>query len=118
MNLTFLPAISRSHAQATNSYALAQIQCQISLIFLINGQIAPDNSSISSDPEMVTLFNEYFSSVFTVEDITTIPTAHLTTFTSVSDSIEFTPSIVFSKVMNLQSGKSLGPDGWPIEIIK
>ena len=38
--------------------------------------------------------------------------------TSVSDSIEFTPSIVFSKVMNLQSGKSPGPDGWPIEIIK
>ena len=52
----------------------------------------------------------YFSSVFTVEDITTIPTVHSTTFTSVSDSIKFTTSIVFSKVMNLQSGKSPGPD--------
>ena len=35
VSLTFLPAISRSHAQATKSHALAQIQCQISPI---NGQ--------------------------------------------------------------------------------
>ena len=36
----------------------------------------------------------------------------------VVDSIDITPTIVFDKVMNLQSGKSAGPDGWPIQLIK
>jgi len=36
----------------------------------------------------------------------------------VVDSIDITPDIVFNKVMNLQNGKSPGPDGWPIQLIK
>ena len=84
----------------------------------ISKLFAPDGSSVFSDSEMATLLNDCFSSVFTVEDTTTIPTAHTTASTSATDSIDFTPNIVFSKVMNLQSGKSPGPDGWPIEIIK
>ena len=36
----------------------------------------------------------------------------------VVDSIDITPNTVFDKVMNLQSGKSAGPDGWPIHLIK
>ena len=34
------------------------------------------------------------------------------------DSFDITPDIVFDKVMNLQSGKSAGSDGWPIQLIK
>ena len=36
----------------------------------------------------------------------------------VVDSIDITPDIVLDKVMNLQSDKSPGPDGWPIQLIK
>jgi len=57
--------------------------------------------------------SKYFVSYFSC-----IPTAHTTTSTSAIDSIDFTLDIVFSKLLNLQSGKSPGLDGWPIEIIK
>ena len=84
----------------------------------ISELLAPDGSSVSSDSEMATLLNNYFSSVFTVEDTTTISTAHTTASASATDSIDFTANIiVFSKVMNLQSGKSPRPDGWLIEMV-
>ena len=64
----------------------------------ISELFAPDGSSVSSDSEMATLLNDYFSSVFTVEDTTTIPIAHTTASTSATDSIDFTPSIVSAKL--------------------
>ena len=71
-----------------------------------------------SDAEKATIFNEYFSSVFTVEDTTTIPTVHSVCSPPVIDSIDITPEVVLNKITNLQSGKSSGPDGWPVQIIK
>jgi len=63
-------------------------------------------------------FNDYFSSVFTVEDTSVISTAHFSTSPPAVDSIDFSPDIIFNKVTNLPSGKSPGPDGWPIQLIK
>jgi len=40
---------------------------------------------------METVFNDYFSSVFTVEDTTIIPKPHSTTSLPVVDLIDFTP---------------------------
>ena len=77
-----------------------------------------DGSVVHSDLEMATLFNEYFSSVFTCEDITSIPTVDSTGSPLLNDSIEITPTVVLNKLMALQSSKSPGPDGWPITIIK
>jgi len=60
----------------------------------------------SSDSEMATLFNDYFSSVFTVEDTTVIPTLLYLLLIYI---IDFNPKIVFNKVMNLPSDKSPSP---------
>ena len=67
---------------------------------------------------MATLFNEYFSSVFTCEDITSIPTVDSTGSPLLNDSIEITPAVALNKLMALQNSKSPGPNGWPITIIK
>ena len=67
---------------------------------------------------MATLFNEYFSTVFTCEDITNIPTVDSTGSPLLDDFIEITPTVVFNKLMALQNNKSPGPEGWPITIIK
>ena len=34
------------------------------------------------------------------------------------ESINFTPEIVYDKIMTIHNSKSPGPDGWPILIIK
>ena len=80
--------------------------------------LCSDGSTVCSDAEKATIFNEYFSSVFTVEDTTTIPTVHSVCSPPVIDSIDITPEVVLNKITNLQSGKSSGPDGWPVQIIK
>ena len=67
---------------------------------------------------MATLFNEYFSTVFTYEDITGIPIVDSTGSPLLNDSIEITPAVVLKKLMVLQNSKSPGPDGWLITIIK
>ena len=65
---------------------------------------------------MAEALNSYFSSVFTSENTNTIsdPSSALL----IDDSIDITPDIVLSKITNLNSSKSPGPDGWPIQIIK
>ena len=64
------------------------------------------------------MLNDYFSSVFTSEDTTSFPVADPTGSPLISDSIEFTPEVVYSKIMSLHNSKNPGPDGWPIPIIK
>ena len=57
-----------------------------------------DGSTASSDAEMATMFNEYFSSVFTCEDTSSLPVIDTTSAPLISDSIEFTPEIVNKKI--------------------
>ena len=80
--------------------------------------MSSDGSVMHSNIKMATLFNEYFSTVFTCEDITNIPTVDSTGSPLLDDSIEITPTVVFNKFMALQNNKSPGPEGWPITIIK
>ena len=65
-----------------------------------------DGSTASSDAEMATMFNEYFSSVFTCEDTSSLPVIDTTSAPLISDSIEFTPEIVNEKILNLSNNKS------------
>ena len=66
---------------------------------------------------MVNLFNDYFSSVFTSED-NFVPVPQTGSSPSIIDTLVITPQIVLTKLNNLESGKSPGPDGWPTELIK
>ena len=81
---------------------------------IISEILSPSGSTVCSDSEKASLFNDYFSSIFTTKDTSVIPTVCSSGSPPVVDSINITPAIVFDKVMNLQSGKSAGPDGWPI----
>ena len=48
---------------------------------------------------MTTMFNDYFSSVFTCEDTTSSSAVDPTGVPFISDSIEFTPEIIYSKIV-------------------
>jgi len=56
-----------------------------------------DGTVTSFDSEMATLFNNYFF-YFTNEDTTSIPATDPTGSTSIPESIDFTPDIVFDKL--------------------
>ena len=69
--------------------------------------LTSDGSTVYSDPEMATIFNDYFSTFFTCEDTTTIPTVDSASSPLIADSIEITPAVVYDKLMNLQNNKWL-----------
>ena len=83
----------------------------------INSLKRDDNSTVDSDQDKCQLFNEFFSSVFTVEDCTSIPQlsdvcqSPLTTIT-------ITPSVMFDKLSQLNPTKVPGPEGWPLFCLK
>ena len=60
----------------------------------------------------------FLYSVFTSEDTTFFPAIERIGSPLISDSIEFTPEVIYNKIMNLHNSKIPGPDGWPIPIIK
>jgi len=60
-----------------------------------------DGTISNSHAEIANLFNNYFSSVFTDEDTTTFPAVDLTGTPLINDSIEFTPEMVYNKIMSL-----------------
>lgn len=78
-----------------------------------------DGELYTSDEDKSNALNRYFSSVFTHEDPNTVPNFCIDKSDDVSlSSITINPSIVFDKLVSLKSGKSPGPDGWPVEVFK
>jgi len=104
----------KSKPKAFWQYVNSKVKTRPNITELLrsNGTIA------SSDMEMATMFNNYFSSVFTCENTISLPTSDSTGTPLISDSIEFTPELVHNKIMSLPNSKSPGPDSWPIGIIK
>ena len=77
-----------------------------------------DDFVTSSDEEKAKIFNDCFTSVFTHEDTSFMPTFQLNTDISVLDSITASPSIVYNKLKNLKDNKSPGPKDWPVVALK
>ena len=79
-----------------------------------------DGKLYTSDEDKSNALNRYFSSVFIH---TRILTQHLSfIYVEKSDdvslsSINITTSIVFDTLVSLKTGKSPGPDGWPVEVL-
>jgi len=69
-----------------------------------------DGEMTSSDQEVADVFSEYFKEVYTVEDLSSIPTVPERDC-NWKDIICFSEKIVFDKLQRLQSDKSPGPDG-------
>ena len=51
------------------------------------------------------------------EDPNTVPSSHVDKNYDISLS-SINPSVVFEKLTSLKCGKALGPDGWPVEVLK
>ena len=64
-----------------------------------------DGSSASSHSEIVNMFNEYFSSVFTCED-DFMPAFHTDDPHSTIDSLTITPQLVLNKLKKWQISRS------------
>ena len=69
---------------------------------------------------MANVFNDYFASVYTREDVSSTPSFNLNHTVPTLNDIDtrITPSIVFDKLKKMDVNKSSGPDGWPILSLK
>jgi len=84
----------------------------------INALRCEDNSTTDSNQEKYELFNKYFTSVFTKEDCTGIPSFQFKGNHSHLSDIDITPAIVLDKLQHLNPTKACGPEGWPILSLK
>ena len=64
---------------------------------------------------MAEVLNEYFSSVFTTEDISSVP---VTKFEGDQSDYYVTPEIIAKKIKNMKDNKSPGGDGIPPKLLK
>jgi len=71
-----------------------------------------------SDQDKCHIFNDFFTSIFTEEDCTSIPQYQLNSCNSMLTEITITPAIVLDKLKQLNPTKSPGPEGWPLFCLK
>ena len=79
-----------------------------------------DGCSVIDDSSKADVFNKYFQSVFTIEDTSDIDSLreHLIFNDSIISEIEFSASIVFEYLSNLDVTKACGPDLLPAFLLK
>jgi hypothetical protein len=78
-----------------------------------------DGTTASSDEDKAQTLNDFFSSVFTVEDLNTIPDIdpYYTGDHPLND-FKTTPDQVYKKLAKLKSDKAAGPDGMHPRVLK
>ena len=95
------------------------INSQLKVRPSLDSLCGPNDTVIHSDKEKCELLNEYFASVFTREDLTSIPSFYVPQVVEdpIAD-IEFTPQDVYVKLSTLNSAKASGPNDWPLLSLK
>ena len=72
-----------------------------------------DNSLANTPSKKAEALNNFFTSVFTKEDLTNIPSSQNNTFNGEDlDTFQITKEMVQKKIQELNPGKTPGPDGW------
>ena len=89
MKSTYVAQNIKSKSNAFWQYANSKVITRPNITELLRS----DGTIASSDMEMVTMFNNYFSSAFTCEDTTSLPTSDSIGISLIPDSIEFTPEL-------------------------
>lgn len=77
-----------------------------------DGKLVTDNLGMSN------ILNNYFGSVYTCEDESTIPTSTQQQFHRELGSIQITPNIVVQKIEALKNGSAPGNDSISVELLK
>ena len=80
--------------------------------------IRPDKSKATTDLEKSEVLNSQFSSVFTSEDLSTLPEFPKVNILHTLDNINITHGSISKKLKNLRSDKSPGPDGVHPHLLK
>ena len=83
----------KSKPEAFWQYINSKVKTRPSITELLRS----DGTTLSSDAEMANLLKDYFSSVFTDEDSTSLPAVDPTGTLLISNSVEFTPEMVCNK---------------------
>ena len=89
-----------------NSYIKSKTKCRDNV-----GPLKVGNTYITDNDQMATLLNTTFSSVFTVEDPSNIPTCQSLSGNLEICNIQFTPENVTANIKKLNFSSSSGPDG-------
>ena len=74
----------------------------------------PDGSKAHTDGDKADTLNKYFTSIFTQENLSTIPSFTLDVSVPPLQTVTITPYIVYKKLVCINTSKSPGPDGWPL----
>ncbi len=98
---------ARDNPKAFFSYAKSKLKTRSSVPDLIK----PDGAIASKDRDKAELLNNFFSSVFTHEDLTNIPDFEKRNINHPSEDLYITPDKVKKKLRKLKPNKSPGPDG-------
>ena len=77
-----------------------------------------DGSKAETDLEKAEVLNSQFSSVFTKEDISNLPTTPQLDLKQELTSVHISPPMIAKKLKNLRSDKSPGPDGVHPHLLK
>ena len=75
------------------------------------GDLKSDGKIAQTDQEKAEVLNSFFASVFTHENSSELPDFPDRSYTSILDSIKFTPALVKKSLQKLNPNKSPGPDG-------
>ena len=79
--------------------------------------LKPDGSMASGNKEKAEVLNDFFRSVFTIEDVANVPHVEDKSFENPLCSIIFTPDTVKNKLKELNTSKSAGPDGFHPKVL-
>ena len=73
---------------------------------------------ITNDKEKANLMNQYFSSVFTKEDMSNLPNFEVRVFDQPLSEFNITPEMVKKRLEKLNPSKSPGPDGMHPRVLR
>ena len=106
----------KSNPKSFWKYANSKLKCKIKI-----GDLTADNGSIiDSDENKVDLLNSFFTSVFTKEDLSNMPTFHdrIKQKESFLTNVDFSKEDVRKILHSLDISKSPGPDNFHPRILK
>ena len=84
----------------------------------INNLDRQDGTTATTDLDKAELLNDFFCSVFTIEDLSYLPPMNNTFNGQPLDTMNITEASVLQKLNRLLPNKSPGPDGWHPRLLK
>lgn len=105
---------SKTNPKVFFSYARSKLNVRQGVHNLLDDK----GNTISDDGAKANVLNNYFSTVFTVEESTSLPDMDIRLFSSQMTEVNFTQEDVRKKLNELNQSKSAGPDGIHPRILK